>query len=331
MRIGTFSSVHATLALTLTLLFSQLATAQGNNGKPFQELQDQIDSLQQQIDTLLGGTPVSLAVDCDAGDSVVAALTSVSPAIPLTISISGICNEFVFINRDDVTLQGVTPADGVSGIIASLGGGLRINLNNLSIDGSSSPFGAALACFQGSVINANGVTISGGFRGVWAIDGGKCRVINSTIENLFTGVESRRHSLVDLENVVIRNNSTAIDTFLGGSITLQSSSVEQNSEGVVIRNGSTAEIIGSEINNNTGNGLVVSQGSSVFVTRVGSTGISISNNGGDGIQLSGLSTASVFGNPGTITGNGGNDLACLGTTSPVYLANVFGTVDANCP
>ena len=318
--------------LLVNFLLSTSAPAQGSSGQPFQDLQNQIDSLQQQLDSLADGAPVSLDVDCDAGDSVVGALNSASPLVPLTVTISGLCNEAVFIVRDDVTLEGASPSDGINGIIASIGGTSRISLNGLTINAATSPFGAGLACFQGSVVNASGLTINGGARGVWAIDGGKCRLVNSVIDGSSTGVEARRHSLADLESVTIRNANTGIDTFLGGSITLQSgSSVEQNNVGVMIRNGSTAEIINSRIINNTGDGLVVSQGSSILVTRAGSGTVTISGNGGDGIQLSGLSTASVFLQPDSVTGNDNFDLACLGQTSPIYLTGVFDSVDPNCP
>src|SRR5688572_171155 len=91
-------------------------------GQPFADLQRQIDDLplgelQRQIDVLadavagLAGAPISVRVDCAAGQRIGDALQS--PPGPLTIEISGTCVEHVLITRDGVSLVG-DPGAGVT-------------------------------------------------------------------------------------------------------------------------------------------------------------------------------------------------------------------------
>ena len=73
----------------------------------------------------------TVAVDCDAGQSIQAAVNKANPSAPLTLVVSGTCEENVLIRRNDVTIDGNN--DGaVSGAI-EVSEGSRVTIRNLSI------------------------------------------------------------------------------------------------------------------------------------------------------------------------------------------------------
>ena len=168
--------------------FAQNGNGNGNgaaNGTPFQELQDQIDDLQALVLALqiADSVPIALTVDCGLGQTITAALASAADSdAPLTITVLGICEESVRIRRDDVTIVGGEPNAGLKSVgfgFAMINGTSRILIDSLQIDNSDGAW--AMACFTHSQAVARNVTITGGFRGIFAEGGGNCRIRDSLI------------------------------------------------------------------------------------------------------------------------------------------------------
>jgi len=58
----------------------------------------------------------TVEVDCTKGKTIGKALERDNEDRPLVVVVQGICNENVVIDRDDVTLQGDSSSDGVTGL-----------------------------------------------------------------------------------------------------------------------------------------------------------------------------------------------------------------------
>ena len=74
-----------------------------------------------------------VTVDCDAGQSIQAALNKASQSVPLTLNVMGSCEEVVDIKRDDVSVNGNNNAV-ISGTIY-LRGANRITIENITVTG----------------------------------------------------------------------------------------------------------------------------------------------------------------------------------------------------
>ena len=326
-------SLYASLMFVCSL-FTTSVFAQGNsgnaNGQPFAALQAQIDELKGLVDALTLGTPVEVTVDCGAGESIVAALTSVPVFLPIRITIEGLCNEPVFIVRDDVVLQGATPSDGFAGGNgpAAIFGANRIFINNMTIDATGATWG--VGCFQGSVININNVAITGGGFGIFAVDGGQCRGINTNVDGSGTGIFSMQDSLVDMEGAfTISNAGMGVRASQGGNVRLQGGLVTGNGTGVQSSEGSHISLSGSSVNNNFGDGVRVSWGASLRTE----ISFSASDNGGNGMTVENNSTLIGFGVI-TIANNGNWGIQCTADSALVNGAGTYsgnGAGDIDCP
>lgn len=73
----------------------------------------------------------NVIVDCDAGQSIQSAVNNAEPSAPLTLVVSGTCEENVLIGRDDVTIDGNNEG-AVSGTI-EVSAGSRVTIQNLCI------------------------------------------------------------------------------------------------------------------------------------------------------------------------------------------------------
>lgn len=282
-------------------------------GGPNAELQAQIDLLTLQLEVLINNDPIEILVDCTAQETIADAMASVGNSdAPLTITIRGMCNENLSIQRDDVTLIGETPVDGIKGGISVIGGTARININSLSIENT----GAGLGCFHNSGLLAVDVTITGGNTGVFAFDGGQCRLINSIIDGSRTGILVANHSHVDLEGTQVLNSILrGVNAFSGGSLTAQrGTEFIGNNVGLVFSTNSSGYLHEVLISNGNSDGLVVRSGATVKFT--GSS--LIKSNGGDGMSLESNATAEAFGTFVTTTkvqiiNNDGDGIRCDST------------------
>jgi hypothetical protein len=193
-----------------------------------------------------GPATATVVVDCDLGDSIADALAV--PAIELTVEISGICEEDVFIARSDVTLKGTDPV--TDGIRPSPGGLVRqvltlvgvnfITIENLSLAGATTGIGingsygidinnciiednsvAGVIAGTGSgpvnlfntAISSNGVP---GDLGVWAANASHVNCTGCTIDNQNTAILLTEGSVMSIDDSTItgKNQAAAV---LGGS------------------------------------------------------------------------------------------------------------------
>ena len=246
----------------------------------------------------------TVSVDCDAGNSIQAALANVKPGD--TVLASGTCNEqvsfapemvritldgqkkttiqhpgkapsphTVFIRGKDITVKGITVVGGLDGIHLS---------------------GPASAELDGNVVNKTARA------GIHIDKGSIARIINNTIEGSgaygidITGVSLayiglRIPRIPALSPNTIRNNGAA---------------------GINIERSSSAWIVGNTISNNKGSGIVVHRNAQAdIMANV------IDANGGDGITASHGSGISLRSDPRkdapnqTAQANGGAGIKCM--------------------
>lgn len=91
--------------LLIVVLLVPIQVAANSAGKPFEDLQKQIDEIKQ--GAIFG--PAHVDVDCNSGESLAAVLNA-EPFDPrmLVIDISGVCTEPLDVERQRVHLRGVS-------------------------------------------------------------------------------------------------------------------------------------------------------------------------------------------------------------------------------
>lgn len=342
-NISVLFPIWSSLTFLVMVLLASPVLAQGkgsgSNSQPLQVLQAQITELHERLALLENNTIVSLSVDCAAGESLGEAIAAYPVSVPLEITLSGQCAESVLLLRDDVTIQGATPADGLvtpTGTMAVIAanGSSRIFLKSLTIDNATG--GAGVGCYQQSHVQTENVRINGGATGYSTYDGGQCQIINGVIDGAITGVSVGRTSHADLEGTtVINSGSTGVNVQSGGNVTLQPMQFtstliptvisSSGHEGVHLAAGSHAEIQLAHIVDNGGIGVLVNAGSTVRI--VGA--VQIQGNSSIGVFLRDNSTGQ-FGTSGTgISDNGTWDILC--SNGSVASGNPAGAaVNVNC-
>lgn len=284
-------------------------------GNKHSKLQAQIDALQAQIEVLISAHPPaskSLSVDCNAGESLNAALQT--PASLLEVSFSGSCFEDVKIERNNVILigeagseiQGTVDVDIQSGememrsvsINNSLGTGLniasgsKVEAVNLHVNGASGNgiflSDASFECADcSSTFNAgDGIVLSLGSR---ALVGGTFQVSNNSADGIEVFDSSTFRTSTDPEslgassgvNLIEANDNGAFAVLLYGSSAIlfdggANLTASGNPNGIAITTGSTGHFLGDVEARN--NGLAFSAfGGSVFL---GGTLTAMDNNVG---------------------------------------------------
>ena len=127
---------------------------------------------------------MNFTVNCGAGETVNAALNKgLDRSGRLFITIRGVCNESVTINRDDVILMGESPGDGLAVATTSsyplgIAGGQRVQLRQLTLQGG----GYGLLVSQGAAMTGEGLRITGAHEGLSIWDG-TVRLSHSVIED----------------------------------------------------------------------------------------------------------------------------------------------------
>jgi hypothetical protein len=127
---------------------------------------------------------MNFTVDCTNGESVNAALDKGwDRSGRLFITIQGVCQESVTIQRDDVILMGASPGDGLA--VPTTGtyplgvaGGQRVELRQLTLQGG----GYGLLVSQGAAVTGKDLRITGALGGLSIWDG-TVRLSHSVIEN----------------------------------------------------------------------------------------------------------------------------------------------------
>lgn len=234
--------VAALLGLGLSLSSTAFA-----NGQPFQEIDESITALNQQLESLgdvvdqqLANTlPVEMTVDCAAGQSISAVVDQYRYATaPLTIDITGVCDEVVVVRRNDVTLRAASPGAGIhsdspshGNVTASQGSGVTVE--GLSLTGGGSGFMAA----RNSQSVLSNVDISQADSGVVALDGSFIEVIDSTIHNNENGAVAMRGGVVAISSSLIEFNTNGVVATFSGVVNLRDIAPDATStDGVTLRN-----------------------------------------------------------------------------------------------
>jgi hypothetical protein len=257
-------------------------------------------------------SPLTVFVDCGAGQTVTAALAQAANRRAVTIVISGVCTESVTIARDDVTLIGASPVDGLQAPASGASpvavvGGQRVNLRQVTLQGGQ--FGLSLRL--GAVVMATDVRITGAQTGIY-ISEGSVRLLRSTIEDsVGTNVSVSVGGHVLLLSSVVRNAGFHGLDVNGGSTELDDTTVEQNgAAGVIALTGGRVVVRNSTILGNPEAGISL-HGASVRVDggqiannrfgiagwggTVELVGTTIENNEMSGVQVSGGSRINIQG------------------------------------
>jgi hypothetical protein len=174
----------------------------------------------------------TISVDCNLGQKINNALNT--PAVELTIEISGICIEDVAIDRNNVTLRGTDPT--VDGISSDPDGPMRQALSVRNVD----------------AITVENLKLTGAFNGIGINDSVGTRLVNCRLEdNEFAGaiVGSSSGSIFFFDTVV-----SAPTPPTGARL----------SRGIWVTNGSNASCFNCTISDYR-EALQVSTGASLFV------------------------------------------------------------------
>lgn len=312
------------------------------NGRPFNEIHDELASLQAQIDALqTSGGPFALFVDCDLGDTIGDALASQDgSAEPLTISVSGTCHESVFINRSEVRIVGITGSDSIVSdtdpAILIENGSTAVNIDSFSMS-TTGQGASALACIQGSqAIIANSTMTASNGSGAVVASGAQCTFINSVIDGRGAGlaVTSGANALLEAvtasgsnTGLVVAGNSTA-RLLPGGTPNM----ITNNSFGIRVEHGSYLDVVSATVENNSNGGVSVITGGTLVLP--GNAQFELNSNSGAGLFL-GENTFLDVSNRAqvSITGNIDYDVYCEGQltfTGSLSDKNV-GFIGALCP
>jgi len=212
-------------------------------------------------------------VDCGAGGTIGAALTTLRPGD--TLLVKGTCRENVAITaeRHRLTLDGQGQA---------------------TIDAPDP--GPAAVAITGREIVLKGFTITGGRNGVNVLRGGTAVIANNVIHH--TGPDRRPGAG---EGVNVGQHSFA--RFIGNTIR------DNPVSGIVVHENGAARIGFTDVDNPGANTIESNGGPGIRVTTSANArivGNTIRRNGQDGVEVSGGSNAHISGN--VISGNGGSGI-----------------------
>jgi hypothetical protein len=239
-------------------------------------------------------------VDCDRGGTIQAAIDKqVSHTGPITVNVTGTCEEDIFVERDRVTINGVNTATVVGSI--EVNGSDQIVLQNISITGSQ----------VGMKINASRVilyrvTVSGiaDWTAIVANENSSLYISESSISGngqigVFLGINS---SLNISNGTEISNNGTTGLAVYGSSILYGEPTIQGNVTGIRADLHSVIDINNADISNNSWAGIVAAQDSAVKL----SDGNTVSGNGSWGVlcedaESSFVNESSVIADPVSCT------------------------------
>jgi parallel beta-helix repeat protein len=209
-------------------------------------------------------------VKCSHGETITEALQK-HDSEPLTIKVSGICNENVEITRDDVAL-----------LAASSGA---------TINGPDSSKNTVYVTASRTLVN--GLIITGGRHGISVH--GSADILNSTIQNTGrSGIDFFHGGQGLVDNCLITNNPIHGIHIEGASATVTNSNIASNGgAGIDVTLSGSARIGITDRNEYAGNTIVNNQGSGIVVHTGGNSFI-----GGNTIQGNGTNLSSAWGQYG---------------------------------
>ena len=207
--------------------------------------------------------PVTLEVDCDAGESIQAAVDSAVDGD--TINVSGTCNEAITIDKNRIQLIGGPEAGPQGASIIGPAETPAISVRGLNV---------RIVGFSAITGGDGGITPRDDPRtrqevGIWVRRGASAIILNNTVkDSRWHGIRVRQGSSARIENTTVTNNG---------------------SNGIRVVDSSAADILGCTITFNQSDGIRVGRESAAVIDNTtssdnGSDGIDVQENGG--IRLS---------------------------------------------
>ena len=180
-------------------------------GNPIVDLQQQINALKQRVSKLEGAmAPQEFSVSCTGGDKIADVLAQVAYTNgPVTITISGVCQESLTIYRDNITLRGASTGGGLTPapsewFVLNLKGARRIRLENLSITGG----GTGLYATSGATFEALNIRVKDASgSGVDLDSAASGSLSNSIIENCGSGIGTRGSGILYVNGGEVKNSN----------------------------------------------------------------------------------------------------------------------------
>jgi hypothetical protein len=210
--------------------------------------------------------PVSVTVDCGAGETVQQAIDTADPAQPLTVTISGSCTESVAVFRDNVTLQAAASGGGIASPSGGGGpaltvGGRDVSLQSLALAGNGAP---SLVTASGATVQTTDLHVTGD--GVIAGESSSLSLADITIDNCQNaGVSANNGATVYLYGGSLKG--CGVKALTGGSMFLRNgvSVTDARLVGVDASNGGSIAIDSATISNDGNWGAFAEGGGSIVV------------------------------------------------------------------
>jgi hypothetical protein len=245
-------------------------------GKPFEDLQTQIDELKEALKSK--DSPIEVRVHCEYGESVNQAIAEyVYSPRHLWIEVSGNCDEEVTVGRDNVRIRGVDEYSVISpsrsqseygAIGISVSSYRNIVIERLEVRGDF----AAMAVGKGGNARLDRVELRNSRIGLMCSSGASCTFTDSLAEQNFTGLQAYDGGNIVIEGSRLADNLFGIIAISGGHVFLQANpylsqnlpSIEGGIFGIYLRGNSTVAVSGINLLNAT-YGVFADAGSHVDV------------------------------------------------------------------
>lgn len=264
-------------------------------------LVDRINAIVALIDDELNFTPVTISVNCDAGETITQALQDTEGGD--TIQITGTCNETVDISFDGLILDGqgstIIDAGGASLPIVAIAGARNVTIRDITVQNGD----LGILGTDGAALRLEGVTVQNTVKeGIRIEDNSTGHLSNSSVTNS------------GLDGIAVINNSSAV---FEGTIT---SNTNGNDGLRVLQNSSISSLAMASItlDNNMGFGLLV-QNSSTF-NDFNAT-LSANNNQNAGVGVFDASSANLNAD---ISNNIGNGIIVESSNATIMNATING-------
>jgi parallel beta-helix repeat protein len=240
---------------------------------------------------LSGTASAAMKVDCNKNGTITNTL-ALATGSPITIDVSGTCNENVVVRASNVTLM---TKDG-----ATING-----------PDATKPTVSLLT----DSVAINGFTITGGSVGISGVGAQRILIENCTVEKAaHSGIFLQESSGVTVDHCTIENNpGLGIAARQSSSVTVTNSTISANEVGIHVTNAASASIginlngqlAGNTITGNRGSGILINAGGAAVIAGNAITGNGIT--AGDTFGQAGVfvfdATALIVGG-NTISGNG---------------------------
>ena len=231
-------------------------------------------------------------VDCANGESVSEAYWGAREYLgALHITISGVCEESIVLDRDHVTLTGATAGDGLQSgeddEVIRIDGARGVALNNFTVVGGY----IGVAVYQGASFLSSGLTVMGSSQAGIDVNRGSSGYISdcAVLSNLKYGI-SASGGVVEVHRCQIDQNWYGLNAGAGGILAIWDSSITNSTRhGVWAQLNGNVSISGTSIEGSASTGVVAIQNSTIHL----GDGSRIADSGGDGAEVAADSYFSV--------------------------------------